>query len=114
MKKLKWFMLFHRLERYFMFEEFMFQTLQVAFCRSVACYNVVVGLHMTYTPFYSLADQPESWVREFAGGKQETAEDQWVDEFSKLHMQDWADEFGNQLGSAIRDDTSDGWASAYD
>ncbi|GAB2210413.1 hypothetical protein Drorol1_Dr00015679 [Drosera rotundifolia] len=61
-----------------------------------------------------LADQPESWVREFAGGKQETAEDQWVDEFSKLHMQDWADEFGNQLGSAIRDDTSDGWASAYD
>ncbi|XP_047325272.1 peroxisome biogenesis protein 5-like [Impatiens glandulifera] len=59
---------------------------------------------------------PDGWANEFASerglGK---ADDQWVDEFSKLHVNDWVEEFGNQVGDgALRDDSADSWANAYD
>lgn len=42
-------------------------------------------------------------------------DDQWVNEFSKLHVQDWAEEFGRQVGEgALEEDSSDNWANAYD
>ncbi|KAJ0102710.1 hypothetical protein Patl1_03662 [Pistacia atlantica] len=57
------------------------------------------------------------WVNEFAAeqGQHDTVEDQWVNEFSKLHVNDWAEEFGQQVGDGALGDTSaDSWANAYD
>ncbi|BAT92902.1 Peroxisome biogenesis protein [Vigna angularis] len=60
---------------------------------------------------------PDQWVNEYAteGRQHDTTDDQWVNEFSKLNVNDWADEFGQQLGeAALGDRTSDSWAQAYD
>lgn len=38
-----------------------------------------------------------------------SVDDPWVDEFSKLHIQDWVEEFGQQDEGA-----ADNWATAYD
>ncbi|XP_074264246.1 peroxisome biogenesis protein 5 [Silene latifolia] len=58
----------------------------------------------------------DKWVNEFtAGNKHEVASaDTWVDDFSKLNVQDWAEEFGNQADSAAWDESTDSWAAAYD
>ncbi|KAH0937587.1 hypothetical protein HID58_005048 [Brassica napus] len=60
-----------------------------------------------------LSHGPEQWANEFASGKgqQESAEDQWVNEFLKLNVDDWVDEFaeGHVGGSS-----ADAWANAYD
>lgn len=49
------------------------------------------------------------------GRQHDATDDQWVNEFSKLNVNDWADEFGQQLGeAALGDSTSDSWAQAYD
>lgn len=57
------------------------------------------------------------WANEF-GSEQEqhgSVDDQWVNQFSKLHVDDWAEEFGNQVGEGILGDGSaDSWANAYD
>lgn len=48
------------------------------------------------------------------GRQHDATDDQWVNEFSKLNVNDWADEFGQQLGeAALGDSTSDSWAQAY-
>ncbi|CAO2833400.1 unnamed protein product [Amaranthus hypochondriacus] len=49
------------------------------------------------------------WVNEFASGSNQELlpEEKWVDEFSKLDVQDWAGEFEQQA-------EKDSWASAYD
>lgn len=39
-----------------------------------------------------------------------SVDDQWVNEFSKLHVDDWAEEFGQQVG----ENSADNWANAYD
>jgi peroxin-5 len=60
---------------------------------------------------------PEMWANEFANERQQNGavDDQWVDEFSKLHVNDWADEFGQQVGEgAFGEGSSDNWAQAYD
>lgn len=60
---------------------------------------------------------PEQWANEFATerGQNGTVDDQWVNEFSKLHVDDWADEFGQQVAEgALGDSTADSWANAYD
>ncbi|XP_071701897.1 peroxisome biogenesis protein 5-like [Rutidosis leptorrhynchoides] len=60
---------------------------------------------------------PDRWADEFANERVHhgPVNDQWVDEFSKLQVNDWADEFGRQVGEGILgDDSSDNWASAYD
>ncbi|KAL1814130.1 hypothetical protein ACET3Z_024195 [Daucus carota] len=61
-----------------------------------------------------LAHAPEAWANEFST-KHGPVNDQWVDEFSKLNVQDWADEFGDQMGKGVLGDSSaDNWADAYD
>ena len=42
------------------------------------------------------------------------SDDPWVNEFSKLHMQDdWVEEFGQQVGEGASGE-ADNWANAYD
>ncbi|XP_065863047.1 peroxisome biogenesis protein 5 [Euphorbia lathyris] len=60
---------------------------------------------------------PDQWVNEFATerGQNGAVDDQWADEFSKLNINDWADEFGQQVEEGAFGDTSaDNWANAYD
>ncbi|GAB4849846.1 Peroxisomal membrane signal receptor PTS1 [Ancistrocladus abbreviatus] len=60
---------------------------------------------------------PGTWVNEFAteSEKHGSIDDEWVDEFSKLNVQDWAEEFGNQAGDGVLgEDSTDTWAAAYD
>ncbi|KAM6579120.1 hypothetical protein CsatA_002894 [Cannabis sativa] len=63
----------------------------------------------------------DRWVNEFASGgeKHASADDQWVDEFSNLQINnesnDWADEFGKQVGEgAFGESSAEAWANAYD
>ncbi|XP_011628211.1 peroxisome biogenesis protein 5 isoform X2 [Amborella trichopoda] len=58
-----------------------------------------------------------AWIREFANEQQQrgNTEDQWVNEFSKLHLQDWGDEFHDQMSKgAFGDGPTDHWADEYD
>lgn len=60
---------------------------------------------------------PDQWANEFTTERRQNdaVDDQWVNEFSKLNVNDWADEFGQQIGEgAFGDSTSDSWAHAYD
>nr|XP_043605936.1 peroxisome biogenesis protein 5 [Erigeron canadensis] len=60
---------------------------------------------------------PDRWADEFATERAHhgPVDEQWVNEFSKLQVNDWADEFGRQVGEGILgDDSADNWASAYD
>ena len=60
---------------------------------------------------------PENWATGFSNERVHhgPVDEQWVDEFSKLQVNDWADKFGRQVGEGILgDDTADNWASAYD
>lgn len=48
-------------------------------------------------------------------GKHGSADDQWVNEFSKLHIEDWAEEFGHQVSDgALGKNSADNWTDAYD
>lgn len=56
----------------------------------------------------------ETWVNEYHNEHQET-EDQWVKDFSRLQVDDWADEFGKQIGEGVMGDSStENWADSYD
>ncbi|XP_052881399.1 peroxisome biogenesis protein 5-like [Gossypium arboreum] len=60
---------------------------------------------------------PDHWAKEFGAERlrQESVDDQWVNEFSKLHVDDWVEEFGRQVGEgALGDSWSDNWANSYD
>ncbi|KAL9998864.1 putative tetratricopeptide-like helical domain superfamily [Helianthus debilis subsp. tardiflorus] len=60
---------------------------------------------------------PDRWADDFANERVHhgPVDEQWVNEFSKLEVNDWADEFGRQVGEGILgDDTAENWASAYD
>lgn len=60
---------------------------------------------------------PDRWADEFANERVHhgPVDEQWVNEFSKLEVNDWADEFGRQVGEGILgDDSADNWATAYD
>ncbi|CAI0540827.1 unnamed protein product [Linum tenue] len=61
----------------------------------------------------ALSAGPDQWANEFVTGREQNgpADDEWVNEFSKLHVNDWVEEFGQQLKE---DDTADGWTNAYD
>lgn len=74
---------------------------------------------------YAWADQfaheisrgPDGWASEFAAERDQhgSVDDQWVNEFSKLHVQDWVEEFGNQVGEgALGENSADNWANGYD
>ncbi|XP_016718373.1 peroxisome biogenesis protein 5 [Gossypium hirsutum] len=60
---------------------------------------------------------PDHWANEFGAERlqQESVDDQWVNIFSKLHVDDWAEELGRQVGEgALGDSSSDNWANSYD
>ncbi|GLT83786.1 hypothetical protein SLE2022_020570 [Rubroshorea leprosula] len=60
---------------------------------------------------------PNRWANEFATEQepQGSIDDQWVNEFSKLNVQDWVEDFGRQVGEgALGDGSADNWANTYD
>lgn len=63
-----------------------------------------------------LSRGPEGWADEFAAAQEQqgSVDDQWVNEFSKLHVGDWAEEFGQQVSEGAFDTSGDSWANAYD
>lgn len=64
-----------------------------------------------------ISQGPQGWANEFAAerGKNALAEDEWVDEFSKLNVNDWSDEFERQVADGVLGDSpADNWANAYD
>ncbi|OWM85954.1 hypothetical protein CDL15_Pgr012204 [Punica granatum] len=66
---------------------------------------------------YVQHDGPDQWASEFATEREQhrSVDDQWVNEFSKLNVNDWADEFGQQVAEgAFGESTGDDWANAYE
>ncbi|KAJ6951031.1 hypothetical protein NC651_004632 [Populus alba x Populus x berolinensis] len=64
-----------------------------------------------------LSHGPDQWANEFAAEREQSGpvDDKWVNEFSKLHVDDWADEFGQQVGEgAFGESSTDNWADTYD
>ncbi|KAI9403691.1 hypothetical protein POPTR_001G473100v4 [Populus trichocarpa] len=64
-----------------------------------------------------LSHGPDQWANEFAAEREQSrpVDDKWVNEFSKLHVDDWADEFGRQVGEgAFGEISTDNWADTYD
>ncbi|KAL3851064.1 hypothetical protein ACJIZ3_012946 [Penstemon smallii] len=60
---------------------------------------------------------PHGWVNEFAAERQlqGSTEDEWVNEFSKLNVNDWSEEFERQVADGtLGDSSSENWANAYD
>lgn len=58
--------------------------------------------------------EPHRWANEFTE-QHGLAENEWVDEFSKLNVNDWSEEFERQVADGVLGDTSaDNWANAYD
>jgi peroxin-5 len=59
------------------------------------------------------AHRGDNWVNEYS--QQETSDREgWVDEFSKLNVKDWADEFGEQFKNAVNEDINNEWVDSYD
>eukprot|EP01018_Ginkgo_biloba_P032694 Gb_28314 [translate_table: standard] len=61
--------------------------------------------------------QGDEWVSQFTQDKNLRLEtdDQWVNEFSKLHVQDWAEEFTDQVSKGtFEDGSADSWADTYE
>ncbi|TYH23267.1 hypothetical protein ES288_A03G000200v1 [Gossypium darwinii] len=78
--------------------------------------NIKIYLLLCYGDFQVFCG-PDHWANEFGAERlqQESVDDQWVNEFSKLHVDDWAEEFGHQVGEgALGDSSSDSWANSYD
>ncbi|RWR95088.1 peroxisome biogenesis protein 5 [Cinnamomum micranthum f. kanehirae] len=65
--------------------------------------------------FLQVSHREDTWANEFSNERYLRGEvdDQWVNEFSKLHVEDWADEFGRQVGEGALGEGSE-WANAYD
>ncbi|KAK4278517.1 hypothetical protein QN277_016353 [Acacia crassicarpa] len=63
-----------------------------------------------------ISNGPEQWANEYTTNEKHlSTDDQWVNEFSKLHVNDWADEFGEHIGKgAFGENSTDEWAQAFD
>ncbi|RZC65991.1 hypothetical protein C5167_009682 [Papaver somniferum] len=78
------------------------------------------GIHNSWADQYARDEHSygaDTWASEFATEQEKTglADDQWVNEFSKLHVQDWAEEFAQQVDEgAVGQNSADNWATAYD
>lgn len=58
--------------------------------------------------------EPHRWANEFTE-QHGLAENEWVDEFSKLNVNDWSEEFERQVADGVLGDSSaNNWANAYD
>ncbi|KAG8386585.1 hypothetical protein BUALT_Bualt03G0163600 [Buddleja alternifolia] len=83
-----------------------------------------IALNQSRTSFWSLnsfivqlSHGPHGWANEFASEREQhgLAENEWVNEFSKLNVNDWSEEFERQVADGTLGDTSaDNWANAYD
>ncbi|KAM7269429.1 hypothetical protein ACFE04_024926 [Oxalis oulophora] len=65
---------------------------------------------------FQLSRGPDQWVNEFTTEREQPGpvDDQLVNEFSELHVNDWVDEFGDQFADSLEDTGADNWANAYD
>ncbi|KAL8033243.1 hypothetical protein ABFX02_13G149600 [Erythranthe guttata] len=64
-----------------------------------------------------LSHGPHGWANEFAAERElhGGTENEWVNEFSKLNVNDWSEEFERQVADGVLGDGSaDNWANAYD
>ncbi|KAL3643229.1 Peroxisomal membrane signal receptor PTS1 [Castilleja foliolosa] len=64
-----------------------------------------------------LSHGPHGWANEFAAEQKQPGlgEDEWVNEFSKLNVNDWSEEFERQVADGtFGDGSADNWANAYD
>lgn len=75
--------------------------------------NSFTELTFSNKKWFQVSNETNRWADEFAEGKQHVSDDSWVNEFSKLHMQDWVEEFGQQVGEGASGE-ADSWANAYD
>lgn len=58
----------------------------------------------------------DAWAREFATDQVHHGliEDQWVNELSKLLLQDWGEQFIQQVNEVFSDTAADEWANSFD
>ncbi|XP_057831950.1 peroxisome biogenesis protein 5 [Cryptomeria japonica] len=66
---------------------------------------------------YQHSHHGETWVDEYVQGKEARQEpdEAWVNEFSKMHVQDWAEDFSDQVSKGVFEESSaDGWADTYE
>jgi len=59
----------------------------------------------------------DTWAEDFGRTRHEavSTSDDWVDEFSRLGVRDWADEFGDQVAKgAFGDESNSSWLESYD
>ncbi|KAL0399025.1 UNVERIFIED_CONTAM: Peroxisome biogenesis protein 5 [Sesamum radiatum] len=64
-----------------------------------------------------LSHGPHGWANEFAAEREQhgVTDNEWVNEFSKLNVNDWSEEFERQVADGTLGDASaDNWANAYD
>ncbi|PIN04354.1 TPR repeat-containing protein [Handroanthus impetiginosus] len=63
-----------------------------------------------------LSHGPHGWANEFAAEREQhgLVEDEWVNEFSKLNVNDWSEEFERQVADGTLESSADNWANAYD
>ncbi|KAK4491841.1 hypothetical protein RD792_002618 [Penstemon davidsonii] len=67
--------------------------------------------------YFQHSHGPHGWANEFAAERelQGSTEDEWVNEFSKLNVNDWSEEFERQVADGtLGDSSSENWANAYD
>ncbi|CAN1354028.1 Peroxisome biogenesis protein 5 [Linum perenne] len=55
---------------------------------------------------------PDQWANQYITEREQNgpADDEWANEFSKLNVNDWVEEYGQQAG----EDVADSWTAAYD
>ena len=72
------------------------------------------AFYLIYGSWFQFPPGPAGWVNEFTSAREQQGpvDDQWVNEFSKLDVADWADEFGRQVGEGVLGD--DSWADTFD
>ncbi|KAK9134093.1 hypothetical protein Scep_013621 [Stephania cephalantha] len=61
-----------------------------------------------------LSHGTNGWAKEFSAERElhGSVDDQWVQEFSKLNVNDWAEEFGHQVGEGVSGESSE-WLDGY-
>lgn len=70
---------------------------------------------MFVTLYWQVSHGVDAWANDFANKGKNIVDDQWVNEFSKLNVQDWADEFGQQVGEGVfGSNSADDWGDTYD
>ncbi|KAG8365214.1 hypothetical protein BUALT_Bualt18G0081100 [Buddleja alternifolia] len=91
-------------------------TLSFDFCRAKEKFSSK-QIYWCLNCLLQLSHGHHGWVNEFAAEREQRGlpEDEWVNEFSKLNVNDWSEEFERQIADGTLGDASaDNWASTYD